>query len=173
MAGRLVDGHDGRRDAVCRWLSAARGPGGGGGRTGQGPRRPHSRRRWWPTVQPAMVAANRNLVRCWRPRTGSESTPLRSWIRGRLTKQMWRWMCRRCSDYYTDVTQALAQLAALAGDPAGCRFPHQLQRPRQCGHHAQHPHHQLGIRFELGVGNVGNLKCGAGNSGFGNIGLGN
>ena len=125
------------------------------------------------TVQPAMVAANRNLVQMLASTNWFGINAPAIMDTEAAYEQMWALDVSAMFGYYTDVTQALAQLAPWREILQGAGFHISSSGHVSVGTTPSTPITSSGSGLNLGVGNVGNLNVGAGNSGFGNIGLGN
>ena len=111
MAGRLVDGDDGRRDAVLPDGSARPRPRRRGRPDRPGPRRPRSRRRWWPPSSPPWWRPTANLVQMlastnWFGLNAPAIMDIEA-----AYEQMWALDVSAMFGYYTDAAEAVSQLA--------------------------------------------------------------
>ena len=131
------------------------------------------------TVQPAMVAANRNLVQMLASTNWFGINAPAIMDTEAAYEQMWALDVSAMFGYYTDASQAVSQLAPWREVLQGSGFhitPHGnvgVGTTPTTPSTPSAPIGSSGSGLNLGVGNVGNLNVGAGNSGFGNIGLGN
>ncbi len=125
------------------------------------------------TVQPAMVAANRNLVQMLAATNWFGINAPAIMDTEAAYEQMWALDVAAMSGYYADASAAVSQLAPWREALQGLGF-----------HVDNHGHITLGGppsgavgssegNSNLGVGNIGSQNVGAGNTGSGNIGLGN
>ena len=131
------------------------------------------------TVQPAMVAANRNLVQMLASTNWFGINAPAIMDTEAAYEQMWALDVSAMFGYYTDAAEAVSQLAPWRDVLQGAGFqlsPHghvSVGTTPTTPSTPSVPVSSSGSGVNLGVGNVGNLNVGAGNTGFGNIGLGN
>ena len=131
------------------------------------------------TVQPAMVAANRNLVQVLASTNWFGLNAPAIMDTEAAYEQMWALDVSAMFGYYSEASEAVSQLAPWRDILQGAGF-----HLTPLGHVSvgttptppstpSAPVSSSGSGLNLGLGNIGNLNVGAGNTGFGNIGLGN
>jgi PPE-repeat protein len=123
------------------------------------------------TVQPAMVAANRNLVQVLASTNWFGLNAPAIMDTEAAYEQMWALDVSAMFGYYADASEAVSQLAPWQDVLKGAGFHVSNHGHVSVGGGPSPPSSGSGVN--LGPGNVGNLNVGSGNTGSGNIGLGN